>query len=403
MLLTEFPLEHALRDQQSTIEAWLHAQWLATPPPVSGSMDLRYAGFKLAPVDMNLYPAGFNNLHPTAWPRATAAVHAWLQKNYPTCQSILIIPENHSRNFFYWHSIEVLLKILRQTGRVVRVGGDTAFFPENKQITLPSGSSILIEPMQRIGRRLTVENFNPDLLWLNNDLASGVPAYLNHLEQPVCPAAELGWHRRLKSVHFGYYRQVVLDFSAVVGLDPWLFDPLFDFCDALNFMENSAQARLAQHVDRVLHAIQKKYNEHGIQQTPFVIVKADAGTYGMSVMSVNSAADIMRLNRKQRKNMAVTKGSQAVHRVIIQEGVHSIEACGAAVAEPVMYVLGQEVVGGFYRMHKNKSPTESLNTPGMEFKPFALAESKVASARDYAYQVVARLSMLAAAREQKNL
>ncbi len=38
-----------------------------------------------------------------------------------------------------------------------------------------------------------------------------------------------------------------------------------------------------------------------------MIVKADAGTYGMGIMSVKDPADVRDLNRKQRNKMAVVK------------------------------------------------------------------------------------------------
>jgi glutamate--cysteine ligase len=119
----------------------------------------------------------------------------------------------------------------------------------------------------------------------------------------------------------------------------------------------------------------------------------------------------MELNRKQRTKMSKTKGGQAVTQVIMQEGVYTFETWGEqqAVAEPVVYMLDHFVVGGFYRVHKARGANENLNAPGMHFEPLAFAEScitpdesKAPDAnpnRFYAYGVIARLAMLAAARE----
>jgi glutamate--cysteine ligase len=64
-------------------------------------------------------------------------------------------------------------------------------------------------------------------------------------------------------------------------------------------------------------------------------------------------------------------------------------------------MIGPSVVGGFYRVHAERGPTENLNAPGMHFEP--IAESRTApgetSPQFYAYGVVARLALLAAARE----
>lgn len=427
------PLEHlekTLLANQCTIESWFREQWLNTPAPVYGSVDLRNAGFKLAPVDMNLYPAGFNNLNTELLPLAIQAAQALVSQRYPHCESIVLIPENHSRNLFYWENMWTLSNILRNAGFSVRVGADPAFFPENKIMELSDGKTVLIEPLKRVGNRVMLDEFNPCIVWLNNDFSTGIPEYLKNIEQPICPPIELGWHSRLKSTHFSHYRDVVAEFSKTLKIDPWLLDPLFCYCDKIDFMQREGEECLASNVEQLLIEIQKKYDEYNIKHEPFVIVKADAGTYGMSVMSVKSADEIRSLNRKQRTSMSASKGSQTVHRVIIQEGVYSFETWGnepiniegcfqtaarkqPAVAEPVIYMLGQYVIGGFYRLHKNKSSSESLNAPGMEFEPLKFAKpcntpDKTLAPdecpnRFYAYGVVGRLSMLAAAREQRDL
>ena len=57
-------LEKRLLEAQPTIEHWLRGQWTEHTAPFYASVDLRNSGFKLAPVDTNLFPGGFNNLNP---------------------------------------------------------------------------------------------------------------------------------------------------------------------------------------------------------------------------------------------------------------------------------------------------------------------------------------------------
>ncbi|MFN7673068.1 MAG: glutamate--cysteine ligase, partial [Betaproteobacteria bacterium] len=142
---------------------------------------------------------------------------------------------------------------------------------------------------------------------------------------------------------------------------------------------------------------------------PFVIVKADAGTYGMGVLTARSADDVRDLNRKERNKMAVIKEGLEVNEVIIQEGVYTFERVNDAVAEPVVYMIDQFVVGGFYRVNTDRGIDENLNSRGMSFVPLAfetdchtpdcagLPDSP--PNRFYTYGVVARLAMLAAAKE----
>jgi glutamate--cysteine ligase len=125
----------------------------------------------------------------------------------------------------------------------------------------------------------------------------------------------------------------------------------------------------------VLTRIRAKYKEYGITDAPFVIVKADAGTYGMGIMTVRDASEVRDLNRKQRNKMAVVKEGLQVSDVIIQEGVATRETVEDAVAEPVVYMIDRYVVGGFYRVNKERGIDENLNAPGMHFVPLAFASS----------------------------
>lgn len=404
-------LEKKLLDKQQEIEAWLHAEWRKTPAPVYGSVDLRNAGFKLAPVDMNLFPAGFNNLNPAFLPLSVEAAKIALTRVVPQAKKILLIPENHTRNFYYWSNIKGLLNILVSAGFEVRIGSLLPDYPQPTTLDLPDGQHVVLQSLTRERDSLQVGNFIPDVILLNNDLSDGIPEILQHLTTPVMPPAELGWNQRLKSEHFQYYAAVSDEFAGLIDIDPWLITPLSRHCGEIDFMQREGEECLAHNVEHLFAAIEKKYQQYGITEKPFVIVKADAGTYGMGVMTVRDAQEVLSLNRKQRTSMSKTKSGQPVRRVIVQEGIYTFETWGAdnAVAEPVVYLWGERVVGGFYRVHKDRGVDENLNAPGMHFEPLAFAKTchqpKKGLERDdcqnrfYAYGVIARLSMLAAARE----
>jgi glutamate--cysteine ligase len=267
--------------------------------------------------------------------------------------------------------------------------------------------------MQRKADKLLVGEIEPDLILLNNDLSDGIPAILQHLQQPILPPAELGWSHRYKSEHFQYYALVAAEFADKLKMDPWLISPMFRYCGEIDFMQQAGMECLVANAEILFAEIEKKYREYQIPHQPFLIVKADAGTYGMAVMTVRNIEELKSMNRKARTHMSKTKGGQPVRRVIIQEGVYTFETFGEdqAVAEPVVYLWGNCVVGGFYRVHKNRRVDENLNSPGMEFQPIAFAEPctqpreeldpDACPNRFYTYGIVAQLSMLAAAREMK--
>jgi glutamate--cysteine ligase len=403
-------LEKHLLMHQVAIEGWLRKQFRATPAPIYASVDLRNAGFKLAPVDTNLFPAGFNNLNPDFLPLAIQAAQATFERIMPGCLRILLIPENHTRNQFYFESLATLQEILIKAGFAVRIGSLSEEITESTKIDLASGRTLLLEPVQREGNRIHVKDFSPCFILLNNDLASGVPPILQDLEQAIYPTLNLGWSTRLKSNHFSHYEQVAHEFAELINIDPWLVNPYFSAAENINFMQREGEDVLAEKTGELLTKIQRKYDEYKIEQKPFVIIKADAGTYGMGVLPVHSAEEIYQLNRKQRTNMSTAKGNRVIDKVILQEGVYTFETWQQAVAEPVVYMIGQHVVGGFYRVHTGRGITDNLNAPGMHFAPLAFVEAcnnpqphcempDACANRFYAYGVIARLALIAAARE----
>jgi glutamate--cysteine ligase len=220
----------------------------------------------------------------------------------------------------------------------------------------------------------------------------------------------LGWNSRLKSSHFQFFDQIAYEFSELVSLDPWLINPYFSAIDGLDFMAQEGVDQLAEEVDKILSLVSDKYLTYNITDKPFAVIKADNGTYGMSVMMVHSGDEVRQLNRKQRTKMSTSKGNRKVDRVIIQEGVYTFETMpNGAVAEPVVYMIGPFVVGGFYRVHQGRGIDENLNAPGMHFEPLAFAQACNMPSNDlavvdcpnrfYTYGVIARLAALAAAKE----
>ncbi len=401
-------LERHILKSTSGIEHWLRSQWQEHAAPFYASVDLRNAGFKLAPVDTNLFPGGFNNLNPDFHTLCVQAAMSAIEKACPDARGIVLVPENHTRNQFYLQNVEKLATILRHAGVEVRVGSLLPEITAATDLELSNGTTLRLEPLRRTGNRLQVGDFDPCVVLLNNDLSGGVPAILQGLEQTVLPPVHAGWATRRKSTHFAAYNDVARDFAELIGIDPWVIDPYFEKCGKINFRERQGEECLEGYVSEILGDIRKKYAEYGVAEDPFVIVKADAGTYGMGIMTVKDPSEVKGLNRKQRNKMAVVKEGLEVHDVIVQEGVYSFETVGDAVAEPVVYMIDRFVVGGFYRVHTERGKDQNLNAPGMQFAPLAFAEPCSSPNpndpgcppnRFYSYGVIARLALLAAALE----
>ena len=407
-------LEKKMLGAMPKIEHWFRSQWLEYAAPFYASVDLRNSSFKLAPVDTNLFPGGFNNLNPEFLSLSVQAAQVAVEKICPEAHRLMIIPENHTRNTYYLRNVVELVNIMKAAGLDVRVGTINPEITEPTTLEAHDGQKLLLEPVVREKNRIKLKNaelgdFDSCAILLNNDLSGGVPEILKNLEQDLIPPLHAGWHVRRKSQHFSAYNRVVDEFSQLLEIDPWLLNPYFETCGEIDFHARTGEECLAIKVEELLTKIKAKYAEYGITQAPFVIVKADAGTYGMGIMTVKSPDDVRDLNRKARNKMSVIKEGQQVSEVIIQEGVYTFESINDAVAEPVVYMMDHFVIGGFYRVHTERGADENLNAPGSHFVPLAFEKPctlpdctdapDTVPNRFYAYGVVARLALLAAAIE----
>ncbi|MCF8205513.1 MAG: glutamate--cysteine ligase [Methylotenera sp.] len=393
-------LEARVLESMPATERWFRLEWMEHTPTFYASVDLRNAGFKLAPVDTNLFPGGFNHLTAQMLPQAVQAAMAAIEKICPEARNLLVIPETGARCSFYLDNLATLARIFTQAGLNVRFGTLDTAITEPTEMPLANGERITLEPLVRKRGRLMLKGFDPCTILLNNDLAAGTPPQLMGLhEQYLLPPLHAGWTVRRKSQHFRAYDEVAKRFGKLLGMDPWLITPMFQSVDlhgksGLEALQTAADAQLTK--------VRRKYKEYGINEKPFVIIKSDVGSYGRGVLTVRDAKDIETLATSLPENIG--------HEIIVQEGVPTHERVHEAVAEPVVYTMDRYVVGGYYRVHAHRGIDENLNAPGASYVPLAFAESPhlprpgekpgvSAPNRFYMYGVIGRLAMLAASYE----
>jgi glutamate--cysteine ligase len=398
-------LEQRVLDSMPAIERWFRLEWMEHTPPFYSSVDIRNSGFKLAPVDTNLYPDGWHNLTPEMLPLAVQAAMAAIEKICPEAKNLLLIPENHAHNSFYLSNLAQLRRIFHMAGLNVRIGSINPEIKQNTTVSLPNGESVTLEPVQRVKGRLMLKHFDPCTILLNNDLSAGVPGILEDLhEQYLLPPLHGSWPVRRKSRHFRSYEEVAKRFGKLLGVDPWLINPMFGQCGEVDFSQDSGMDCLRSNVDALLTKIRRKYKEYGIPEKPFVVVKADNVAAGAGLITVRDVKALDVLQAGARQN------ASAANEVIVQEGVLTCERMHDAVAEPVVYMMDRYVVGGFYRIHAERGVDEDLSAPGSSFVPLAFEHSThlpqpgvkpgaSAPNRFYMYGVIGRLAMLAASYE----
>ena len=402
-------LEQRILESMPAIERWFRLEWMEHTPPFYTSADLRNAGFKLAPVDTNLFPSTFNNLTPEMLPLAVQAAMAAIEKICPEAKNLLLVPELR-RGSFYLQNVAQLVQIFTQAGLNVRLGSMDPDLAAPMPLPLPDGSELTLEPLLRTRGRLGLKDFDPCTILLNNDLSAGVPRALQHLhEQYLLPPLHAGWGLRRKSRHFQSYEDVAKKFAKLLGMDPWLINPMHGHCGKVDFNTSTGLDCVKTNAEALLAKVRRKYKEYGISEKPFVVVKADNAS-GQGILTVRDVKELDDRERVMRGCRGLASEGRVPDELIIQEGVPTYERINDAVAEPVVVMIDRYVVGGFYRVHAERGVDEGLCAPGSRYVPLAFAGSNTlpkpgskpgASApnRFYMYGVIGRLAMLAAAYE----
>lgn len=403
-------LAEKIHHHRTRISDWYLSHAQVAPPPFYCSVDLRDSGHKIVPVDSNLFPAGFNNICPEdmrVGPLVLSAQVDAILGSKPS-RKVVIIPEAHTSNLYYFENLHYLQSLFRDAGFEVRLAW---FGPLPTGSTSPlqfvsqTGKPIEIESFEvKGGRLVTHSGFEPDWILLNNDFSSGYPTLLDGVTQPIVPSHRLGWHTRKKSDHFKYYNQLAREFAAIIDVDPWIFEIATEEVGPVNFNEGVGIQETAAAVDRILSQTQKAYAAHGIQQPPFAFVKNNAGTYGMGIMVVHNSSEVLQMNRRTKNKMSVGKNHLQIESMAVQEGVPTATLVDRLAAEPVIYLLGCELLGGFLRTNTEKGVDQNLNSQGMVFRKLCMSdlrrdeiedEDEEVPVLETVYGAVARMSALA--------
>ncbi|MCS6972756.1 MAG: glutamate--cysteine ligase, partial [Leptospiraceae bacterium] len=279
-LLAQKILQH-----ESRIDEWLRAHEKKSPFYLSA--DVRDAGFKVCPIDANLYPAGFNNLHPEFHGVAAQSLRNALADNgvYPESK-LLVVSEEHTRNLFYLENLHVLGHIFEMAGFAVEFASqfvlpDVEY--ENglcRLVTAKNNTVVLLHPELAAER---LEQFAAIIL--NHDSSSGTAEWIQAAHKPVLPPWQAGWHSRSKACHFVHYRNLVAELAHIAGLDPWFLSALDAPVRDVDINLPKDRERVAEAAEKLLAQIAEKYAEYGIREKPYVFLKSDHGTYGMAMLT----------------------------------------------------------------------------------------------------------------------
>jgi glutamate--cysteine ligase len=391
-------INEKITERSAEIQSWIEQHSNKVLVPLYTSVDLRVSTYKIAPVDTNVFPAGFNNLSEYCRIRTANLFKQHFSTKYPKVSKILIVPELNTRNPYYWENIYVIQSMLENVGYSVKIGiVSEEFHLDKAEFKTISGKHLTGHKVINEGHRAIIPHYVPDLILINNDFSSRCPKTLRDILQPVEPPIEIGWHTRKKNVHFEFYNKLAYELSHILGIDPWIFTIETVLQEGVDFDVPQDRERIATKVDTMKRKLTPEYRNRKIDQDPFFFVKSNSGTYGMAVINVSNGDDLRKLNAEGRK---------PVRDVVIQEGIPtSFVVESKFVGEPVLYLVAAKIAGAFIRLNKTRNEFENLNTKGMQFRSLPLEEKGERSKQECecalspVYQVIGSTASIAAGYE----
>lgn len=343
--------------------------------PIYTSFDLRDSGWKVVPVDANIFPAGFNNICQTDKDSAVAIMQKYLKEHYSNVgERIALLTEEHTANLYYWENVLTLKTLIEGSGYKVFICIPRQL-DEPVQLRSASGREVTVYSAENRDGKVYVQNQEMDLIISNNDFSDSYSSWSEGLQTPMNPPRDLGWFRRRKFSFFEQYNKLAEEFSALIDVPKQGLQVETDLFVNFDVNDEERMEALAKQVDEFLLKLEKKYKQLNLDAKPFCFLKNNSGTYGLAVIQVHSGSEVRDWNGRIRKKMKAAKGGREVKELIIQEGVptHFRQNDGGS-AEPCVYMVGGNLVGGFLRTHSEKGPDENLNSPGAVFKKMCMAD-----------------------------
>lgn len=363
--------------QESEINDWIDSLAPHKDRPIYTSVDIRESEDKLSGIDTNLFPAGFNNLCMFSIQRAHDVFQKAILSKNPNCKHLLLICEEHTRNKWYLENVYNIKLIANKAGFKVTIAtfmNDSLKEINADYIDVESqlGNELRIHRLKPIIDTIKDKNADIDLILLNNDLSDGIPEEILQSNIPIFPSPCVGWHNRKKSTHFKWFNQIAADLCKKLdpkgGLDPWFISTLFKEVENIDINIQDDRQLLYENAKTLLADIQTKYDQYNIKESPYIFLKANSGTYGMGVVAIYDANEILELNRKARNKLYKGKGSVPITNYILQEGIKSTVTVEDQSAELVVYLINNTSIGSFYRVNSDKNSSDNLNSTGMHFK-----------------------------------
>lgn len=348
--------------------------------PVYASMDIRDSGWKVSAVDVNLFPAGFNILEADDRQRASVRMRQFFQnklgKEAPW--KVAVVPEAHTNNQGYLENLAGIIGIIEQSGAEVGLAWSGPPIPKAWKVHTRSGALLNYLPAEQ-----ALED--AEAVILNHDLSGGIPKFLEGCQLPIFPNPSLGWYKRRKSEHLKIVDALLSRLEEKFDFfDSWHFRAKSKTLNQINIENSENREQLRSAAAEMLEELAAEYDKRGIQERPALFVKNNQGTYGIGVLQIDSADELLSLNRKDQNKMRMGKESVPISDFILQEAIPTAlfydavegDSSTRIAGEPTLYLIDGLPIGGFIRLHEklgSRAQWKNLNQPGGALESLGVA------------------------------
>ena len=280
---------------------------------------------------MNFFPAGFNNIVAASVTKSAKIVQEFLSDK--SFNKLILLSEDFDRNFFYNSNVKKIEEIFSRAGIRTESYKLKDFIDDQPRYDADS------------------------VVLFNNDLSSYDLESLKTIKVKTLPPKKAGWFYRRKAVFYKIYNKLVGEFCNDLNID-------LKFLSIFSLDYGHIDFNSKDDLEKLYKVIELLFESKGFN---FSYIKSNRGTYGMGIAVIESAKDLLNLNRDARKKINYIKGGHDNNDIFIQEGIETILKYEDNPAEAVIYMITDQIIDVFYRSNSSKSSKNNLNSPDMIF------------------------------------
>lgn len=351
-----------LKKHQSQILQWFEKHEKKINVPFLTSITIKDGGFKASVSDARIFPSGLNYLCKTDLKNVSLLIKKYFEKHYPETfknKNILILCSANHPNPFYYDHLDVLCQLFKKARFHPQVA---TLDPIRSPLLLKtaSGKRIRIYAASLEKDRLKSEAFDPSFIFVGDPFAAVKLSSFSYLSQPISPLAKILSNCEIGNAYLATFNKLVDDFSKMVSTDPWLMGIDFQLEPRLNIDDKGGLEKAATVVSTLLDNLKNKYSKYQIPSSPSLTVQSNSGTSGTGMVTIRSVDDLIQLHQFKKQKKSAGK-SQMIDDILIKEEIAVQPLFKEIVGEAVVYLIGNEVAGGYIKTYCDKA-TKDLST-----------------------------------------